>query len=157
MGCAKGSFSHICQNWNSGLVLKMSQRTLSIATGSQIGETHLKRSVDYDIKALTSLTIKIIMGTGQKASVADTAFVIIIMVYKRMIGRKSQHVVSASFSLCKGWFWREVVKNIWTMFYRFLISLRLVSCTGSVLILCPWFCLHKLGENCNVYFFFSVA
>ena len=82
----------------------MSQRTLSIATGSQIGETHLKRSVDYDIKALTSLTIKIIMGTGQKASVADTAFVTIIMVYKRMIGRKSQHVVSASFSLCKGWF-----------------------------------------------------
>lgn len=157
MGCAKGSCSHICQNWNSALVLKMSQRTLSIATGCQIGETHLKRSVDYDIKALTSLTIQRIMGTGQKASVPDTAFVTIIMVNKRMIGRKSQHVVSASFSLRKGWFWRELLKTIWTMFYKFLISLGLVSFTGSVLILCPGFCLHKWGENCNVFFFSSVA
>ena len=119
MGCAKGSCSHICQNWNSALVLKMSQRTLSIATGSQIGETHLKRSVDYDIKVLTSLTIKRIMGTGQ---CARHHFRYNYHGYKRMIGRKSQHVVSASFSLRKGWFWREVVKNIWTMFYKFLIS-----------------------------------
>ena len=157
MECAKGSCSHICQNWHSALVLKMSQRTLSLATGSQIGETHLKRSVDYDVKALTSLTIKRIMGTGQKASVPDAALVTITRVNKRMIGRKSQHVVSASFSLRKGWFWRELVKTIWTMFYKFLISLGLAGCTGSVLILCPRFCLHKWGENCNVHFFFSVA